>query len=652
MRSDNYISQIDAIRAIAVIAVILNHYFETILPMGFLGVDIFFVISGYVITKGLHERRIDALVPFLSSFYARRVRRLLPALMVCVLVMAFLFFFLASKPSKETFKTGAMALIGVSNIYLYVRAEDYFALNATLNPFTHTWSLGVEEQFYLCFPILLFLCYQRGEGYRDSRLTITLLAITASSLALYAWLLSRDVSAAFYLMPGRAWEFGVGALTCLMFRQREERLGQAFYFVALGLLLMVLCGGLGSGLISTLACVALTAVIIQGIGSGKYYDGILGARTLVGIGLLSYSLYLWHWGFLVLLKYTVGQAVAYKVVALILAIIFAAISYVYVEKVWRYGRSDLKPRTVIASGFGAALILGIVVATLSPKHAPSLSSLLPDSLKVEAATMWSLPCHGKESLKPMADPYEACLGGVRSENRPNFYLLGDSHAAQLHFMLDKALPRAGYGLRFINSEQLDDFPHAYFEGIWHTPTTDFVLKNARRGDVVGIAFHKGRLNDKRDDHIKLGREVPINDKTTHVIEALSVLLSALKAKGVGVVLFNDTPLMMAVATSETCALQKRLFARSSCVVGWAQDQHTGRRQRLAFDALAQRYGNVAIWDAGRAVFDGRDEIDVISDDGHYIMMDWNHISQWQSEKMAPDFLRFFQAWQLESIKQN
>ena len=155
-RPAGYRPEIDGLRALAVLAVIANHFERTLLPSGYLGVDIFFVISGYVITASLARDREETLGAFLIAFYARRVKRLLPALCACVLLTGLAISLVSPSPAASL-RTGLAALFGVSNLYLLREDLDYFGQAASLNAFTHTWSLGVEEQFYLGFPVALWL---------------------------------------------------------------------------------------------------------------------------------------------------------------------------------------------------------------------------------------------------------------------------------------------------------------------------------------------------------------------------------------------------------------------------------------------------------------------------------------------------------------
>ena len=162
--SVSYRTEIDGLRAVAVAAVIAFHFNNDLLPSGFLGVDVFFIVSGYVITSSLHRDASRTFMEFVSSFYARRIRRLLPGLIPIVVIGAMCFWLFSSGTYAQLgIRTGVAALFGLSNLYLLRQALDYWGGLADLNPFTHTWSLGVEEQFYFLFPPFLWYF-----GFRSS----------------------------------------------------------------------------------------------------------------------------------------------------------------------------------------------------------------------------------------------------------------------------------------------------------------------------------------------------------------------------------------------------------------------------------------------------------------------------------------------------
>ena len=216
----NYRPEIDGLRAFAVISVIINHFNKDFLPGGYLGVDIFFVISGYVITLSLYGRQSKNFKDFISSFYERRIKRLLPELSIFVLITSFIICLFVQNPNMYL-KTGLFSLFGFSNLYLLNLSTDYFARATELHSFAHTWSLGVEEQFYILFPFFVwFSGFSRKKinGARNLFLIVGSLAI--ASLIGFLYLYPVNQSAAYFLMPTRFWEMATGCLLFIGFQKR------------------------------------------------------------------------------------------------------------------------------------------------------------------------------------------------------------------------------------------------------------------------------------------------------------------------------------------------------------------------------------------------------------------------------------------------
>jgi peptidoglycan/LPS O-acetylase OafA/YrhL len=218
-----YYPYIDGLRALAVLSVLIYHLHGSWLPGGFVGVDVFFVISGFVVSASVASFKGQGIRQLLSFFYARRLRRIAPALIVCLLVTAILTTLLIppSWLSAENQKTGLYAFFGLSNLVLAQSGRDYFAPTTDFNPYTHTWSLAVEEQFYLLFPFLL-LAWMRGG--RGRALSIALVAGALLASLYWGWWQSQaHPIQAYFLTPSRFWELAAGALLYQLNSQSPER---------------------------------------------------------------------------------------------------------------------------------------------------------------------------------------------------------------------------------------------------------------------------------------------------------------------------------------------------------------------------------------------------------------------------------------------
>ena len=304
----NYRPDIDGLRAIAVLAVVLYH--ANIQPFGggYVGVDVFFVISGYLITSLIHEHCRTGQFSIVQ-FYERRVRRIFPALFATV-AFCFLVGCLLMMPlDYKQFGYSAVAnALFASNLLFWLKT-GYFDTDAEVKPLLHTWSLGVEEQFYILFPCLLLLLYKFWRNGVASILSLLLIA----SLFLSVWQVYDQPTSAFYLPLGRAWELLVGALLAL---SRDRLPHRVFFDGVLGLLGMALIfGSIFSltadtpfpGLAALPACLGTAAIIYSGEQSKHFVPRLLSLRIVVLLGIISYSLYLWHWPLLVFAKYFVAR---------------------------------------------------------------------------------------------------------------------------------------------------------------------------------------------------------------------------------------------------------------------------------------------------------------------------------------------------------
>lgn len=213
--NSGYIYGIDGLRAMAVLAVIIYHLNNSTLPGGFAGVDVFFVISGYVISRSLSDSESTDFIDYLLGFYKRRIIRILPALLLCLLVttIASVLFIPYSWLSGLNEKTGLAAFFGISNFVFVIFNDGYFAPRGEFNPFLHTWSLAVEEQFYVIFPLIYFawLNYRNNKNIYGILSRYTLVILLVASLAFSYFETFSNHDRAFFLLPSRFWELASGA---------------------------------------------------------------------------------------------------------------------------------------------------------------------------------------------------------------------------------------------------------------------------------------------------------------------------------------------------------------------------------------------------------------------------------------------------------
>ena len=364
----SYRPEIDGIRAFAVTAVIINHFNKEILPSGYLGVDIFFVISGFVITSSLASRPSKNFRDFLAGFYTRRIKRLVPALVLFVLIISILICLFNPTPGASL-KTGITSLFGLSNLYLLRQSTDYFAASTELNVFTHTWSLGVEEQFYFLFPFLVwFTGFGRlaTKGSRNLFWVMGVLSVT--SLIAFVYSYKTNQPAAYFLMPTRLWEMGAGCLLFLSlkhFNRFFRTLDKVPPLIVTGAVVAVLFVPLQFAVQATFAIVVLTAILITCLRSGTAAYNLFTHPRVVYIGLISYSLYLWHWGVLSLSRWTIGIHWWSMPLQIALMLLLSIASYRYVETPLRRSDWSAARWKSIGYGLGASAISAVLLFSLT-----------------------------------------------------------------------------------------------------------------------------------------------------------------------------------------------------------------------------------------------------------------------------------------------
>ena len=424
----SYRSEIDGLRAVAVVPVIFFHAGLPPFSGGFVGVDVFFVISGYLITRIL-QRELERDKFSLIAFYERRARRIVPALfvvVVCCLPAAWLWM---SPAELQAFAASVFAASLFGSNVLFWLESGYFEGESEDKPLLHTWSLAIEEQYYLVFPLLLMLLWR----YRRNQLTVVIALLAAASFLLCEALSRTHPSAAFYLAPTRVWELLAGSLCALLMINREAR--RMDLLAGPGLLLIIAAmlmfdQSIRFPSVYTLLPVLGTALVILFAGPGTYTARLLSTPLLVGIGLISYSAYLWHQPLFAFARIReLGEPPLETMVLLaLLTPILATVTWRFVEQPFRRSRlsPSMDPYPILrgaAASLGVMLFLG-AVGQLGVAESLSRFPKEPEFGWREKVRTDLCLLRSQRVKEHAPDCFE--------QGRFNVLLWGDSHAASLY----------------------------------------------------------------------------------------------------------------------------------------------------------------------------------------------------------------------------
>jgi peptidoglycan/LPS O-acetylase OafA/YrhL len=444
-----YRADVDGLRAVAVLAVLLNHLYPAWLPGGFAGVDIFFVISGFVITGKIYPEAADGRFSF-KQFYKRRINRIVPALMAVLAVTGMLGAILLSPADLVRLAICTISsVLSVSNIYLWREYGNYFSANAGEAPLLHTWSLGVEEQFYVVWPFVIVALARLRPG--RAAVLLALMAVAGAMASEFA--VNRVASASYYLLPTRFFELMMGGLLAF------PVLGG----LARNVQIVRVCRGLGYGFIAwallfldgsspfpgvnaLLPCAGAALIVFAGM-NPRSESRFLTARPLVFTGLISYSLYLWHWPVIAYLNYlNIEIGAATGIGAAAVSFLLAWVSWRYIEAPLRRSGNSLGfaavlgGRFVAPSGIAIALSVAVILAQGIPQRFGARVVALERAVQTKPDEIRSL-CHVPGALY-RTPPNPSCKLGM-DKPAPDGLLIGDSFANHFTGMLDVLAKASG-----------------------------------------------------------------------------------------------------------------------------------------------------------------------------------------------------------------
>ena len=549
MTRDLYRPEIDGMRAIAVISVLLSHTFPSILPGGFVGVDIFFVISGFLITrlifKDLQEKSFS-----IWLFYQRRIRRIFPAL-CAVLMTCLVFGWVILTPAEyELFGTHLAASAGFVPNIIFWREAGYFDKEAITKPLLHLWSLGVEEQFYLVWPIILLIGYKLCSQNLTQLLGVCLL-LCLGSLALSVSIMFSSPVTDFYSPLTRFWELGIGGCLALSISLNSQNClkpttnlpTNTINLLGLGSLIMAFWmindQRVFPGLWALLPCIGTALIIFatnnHGSTQGIGIQQLLSSKVLVSLGLISYPLYLWHWPLLSFARILEGQAISVtsRLVIIALSLVLAWLTYQFLEKPIRR-KGSKKVAIVLLLLILFLLAMGIVLRKQDGFKNRNLGLMQADPTTMvvgEHRKMIMRTCHISDQIPADLDCFEDVRDPVR------YAILGDSKAEALF-----------YGLTTVSSAQ---GRWLLIDGI-HPPALNSVSQNAylaksqqaysiieKSPTIQVVAITSSLRGIFQID--KLKGFIQSQDNSEEEFKVYSALISRLEASGKKVIFVIDNP---------------------------------------------------------------------------------------------------------------
>lgn len=639
-------ADIQGLRALAVVLVVTNHAGLPV-PGGFVGVDVFFVISGFVIC-GLLVRELETRGAVdVKRFYRRRFLRLTPALGAMVGVVAFLSFAILSPlgTQQTTGSTGIAAMLLVANFVIARQVGDYFGPAADMNPLLHTWSLSLEEQYYLAFPALLIGAWFFGRR-RGRQLPLALAALaflTAGSLALAV----MPQAVGYYSPFPRIWEFSIGALAFLASKRHPRWQGAPGIATAGFILILIAAFAFGTTTpfpsVWTTVPVLGTALVLVGSRPDSPVTRLLSSRAAIWTGDRSYSLYLWHWPLIVFAFALLPGVPLVGVLAAAISVPVAMASYSRIEQPLRHwSGSNRRMLTAIvpcAVGVPIVICLGLLFSSTQGYWNADVRAM---QARMVPTLTERLGCTG--GFLPLPDP-ETCVRNASSEGRP-VYLVGDSSAGQFAEALDGAATFLGrpaflytYGgcpLGFPVSVNGREFRPGCSD---YRASVDTWLASTEPGTVV-LSNAEFYLRDPQME--AFGSGVPRGSYLREFESAMVGLIERLQSYGHHVVVIQPVPNFR---LDDDGASAKRWASTRDCPMMRMLTSSCGSIAPDSMESIASRQGGAwRAWDqasrvTGAALADSRpvvcpQGVCAVQRDGLAIYRDYLHISPQASAGLA------------------
>jgi peptidoglycan/LPS O-acetylase OafA/YrhL len=651
-----YRADIDGLRALAVLSVVAFHVAPMRLTGGFVGVDIFFVISGFLISSQLFSELGKNKFSYIS-FYVRRIRRIFPALIAMfAFVLVAGWFLLLPDEYRQLGKHVVAGSLYVSNFVLWSEA-GYFDVASHQKPLLHLWSLGVEEQFYIFWPLILALMWRLG--------ICTLRWVTAGlllSLGICCVLAVTDPSAAFYLPFARFWQLMAGAVLALAFvrdgaenleaptssrsalvRALHEPSVQHLCSVIGGLMLaasilLVDSQSQFPWLRAVLPTLGATLVIAAGP-TAFVNRHIFSRKIAVLFGLISYPLYLWHWPLLSMLEilHLPGSAAVYKMAAALLAVVLATLTYQFIEKPIRTPPYP-RVRWLVVGSIVCMLAGGAVMMKDGFADARGPWGIKAAPERPETADMQTAACaaHFGSAFDPeLIRERDFCIesDAAAQNGKQNFVVVGDSHANRLFFGLQSVDPQHAY----LNLGRGTCIPFLGYDGAWPETGEELICTKTMQNLIARIAegnFDTVILNGffvrAYGGYMKMTGTGNLREQARATLEQLS-------KSGKRTIVMLDVPVLP--FEPSTCIARPALqwLSRSECSVSLQKWREESRAVEADVRAAAADLPNIFVFDPASVLCD--DTTCRAVRDNELLYMDPHHLSQHGADIVARELLK-------------
>jgi peptidoglycan/LPS O-acetylase OafA/YrhL len=639
-------SLIDALRFFAVAMVLLDHFRVDFFKNGWFGVDVFFVISGFVIAKSItgrlanHDSGRNSRTAIFCWFCIDRLARLLPLLLLCVLLglVAVEFVEVPAEYGKHAVN-GLASLFGLTNLLMQASSLDYFATGASRNVFTHLWSLGVEFQFYFLMGIILF-------SIKPKLANLILIVLFALSL----WVWSIGSFGWSYEFSHRFWEFYIGVFCFSLTKQsvletfnKPILLTLSFIFFCLALVAIDFKHIIGFATFGTFFVLLTVGTLDL---QKNYFLSVLAI-----MGGASYSIYLVHWLIVWLLYMTVGiDMIINKVVGIVLSLSIGLIVYMYyespIQRSWKSFRNNklsakkTLPFLVIITYFFS--VLGFYsYSNAIENYSSAVMKLAISKFNSDMYTPFifrgrvgdqpfqSDTCHYSVKTKISEDSFiENCLGLPASRDQ-TIYLVGDSHAAMLRHGFQKAIEGQSKNKKFVYIHN-NLFNEITLDPNYNAPEFEYILENARPGDILAVTFFRGKLN--KSEHLASQKKDIDWQKLAKYSTWLEANLTKIIEKDIEVALILDGPRLAINVRADVCDYRFAWSGNDVCALGSSISIADRMAQEALFEELTAKFKKVRTIDYHQELCDRK--CTHRGPDGALTMLDHNHISPAASQNLS------------------